>query len=66
MSTHGSDNERSGADALDGVAIHLEGEAPPARCDSVMLIGFGGLGFAGARASRSRAENVGKLSLRTQ
>ena len=53
------------AASLDGARITVSG-VPEASTWALMLIGFGGLGFAGARASRSRAENVRKLSLRTQ
>ncbi|HEY1852414.1 MAG TPA: ferrochelatase [Candidatus Binataceae bacterium] len=42
MSTNARDDARSGADVRDDVAIGGEGEAASARCDSVMLIGFGG------------------------
>jgi len=53
------------AASLDGARITVSG-VPEASTWALMLIGFGGLGFAGARASRSRAENVRKLSLRTR
>jgi hypothetical protein len=54
------------AASLDGARITVSG-VPEASTWALMLIGFGGLGFAGARASRSRAASgVRKLSLRTQ
>src|ERR1700723_695867 len=42
MSINGPDDARPGADTLVGAAIGGEGDAVSARCDSVMLIGFGG------------------------
>jgi hypothetical protein len=51
------------AASLDGARITVSG-VPEASTWALMLIGFGGVGFAGARASRSSAENVRKLSLR--
>ena len=51
--------------SLDGARITISG-VPEASTWAMMLIGFGGLGFAGARASRSRPEGDRKLSLRTR
>jgi hypothetical protein len=51
--------------SMDGARITVSG-APEASTWAMLLIGFGGLGFAGARASRSSAESVPKLSLRTR
>ncbi len=51
--------------SLDGASITVSG-VPEASTWAMMLIGFGGLGFAGARASRSRSEGDRKLSLRTR
>jgi hypothetical protein len=51
--------------SLDGARITVSG-VPEASTWAMMLIGFGGLGFAGYRASRSRAEGVRNLSLRTR
>jgi hypothetical protein len=59
----GDGNSWEGA-SLDGARITVSG-VPEASTWAMMLIGFGGLGFAGHRASRSRAEGVRKLSLRT-
>lgn len=42
MSINGPDDARSSADARRGVSIGGEAEDASARCDSVMLIGFGG------------------------
>jgi hypothetical protein len=53
------------AASMDGARITISG-VPEASTWAMMLIGFGGLGFAGARASRSRADGVRKLSLRTR
>ena len=57
----GDGNSWEGA-SLDGARITVSG-VPEASTWAMMLIGFGGLGFAVARASRSRAEPVRKLSL---
>jgi hypothetical protein len=51
--------------SLNGARITLSA-APEASTWAMMLIGFGGLGFAGYRASRSKAEGVRTLSLRTR
>ena len=51
--------------SMDGARITVSG-VPEASTWAMMLLGFGGLGFAGARASRSRAEGGRKLSLRTR
>jgi hypothetical protein len=53
------------AASMDGARITVSG-VPEASTWAMMLIGFGGLGLAGARAARSRAEGVRKLSLQTQ
>jgi hypothetical protein len=53
------------AASMDGARITISG-VPEASTWAMILIGFGGLGFAGARASRSRADGVRKLSLRTR
>jgi hypothetical protein len=53
------------AASMDGARITVSG-VPEASTWAMMLIGFGGLGLAGARASRSRAEGGRKLSLRTR
>jgi hypothetical protein len=50
--------------SLDGARITVSG-VPEASTWAMMLIGFGGLDFAGARASRSTAMGARKLSLRT-
>ncbi len=60
----GDGNSWEGA-SLDGARITLSA-APEASTWAMMLIGFGGLGFAGYRASRSRAEGVRNLSLQTR
>jgi hypothetical protein len=60
----GAGNSWEGA-SIDGARITVSG-VPEASTWAMMLIGFGGLGFAGARASRSRAEGDRKLSLRTR
>ena len=59
------DSDSWEAASLDGARITVSG-VPEASTWAMMLIGFGGLGFAGARASQSRAEGVRKLSLRTR
>ena len=51
--------------SVDGARITVSG-VPEASTWAMMLIGFGGLGFAGARALRSRAEGNRKLSLQTR
>jgi hypothetical protein len=52
-------------DSLDGARITVS-SVPEASTWAMMLVGFGGLGFAGYRASRSRSEGVRKLSLQTR
>ncbi len=51
--------------SMDGARITVSG-VPEASTWAMMLLGFGGLGLAGARTSRSRADGVRKLSLRTR
>ncbi|HEY5204124.1 MAG TPA: PEP-CTERM sorting domain-containing protein [Roseiarcus sp.] len=51
--------------SLDGARITVSG-VPEASTWAMMLIGFGGLGFASYRASRSRTEGARKLSLLTR
>jgi hypothetical protein len=60
----GDGNSWEGA-SLDGARITLSA-APEASTWAMMLIGFGGLGFAGYRASQSKAAGDRKLSLRTR
>ena len=51
--------------SLNGARVTVSG-VPEASTWAMMLIGFGGLGFSGTRASRSRTDGVQKLSLGTR
>jgi hypothetical protein len=53
------------AASMDGARITVSG-VPEASTWAMMVIGFGGLGFAGYRASRSRGGGVRRLSLQTR
>jgi hypothetical protein len=53
------------AASMDGARITVSG-VPEASTWAMMLIGFGGLGFAGYRASQSRGGGVRRLSLQTR
>jgi len=59
------DSDSWEAASLDGARITVSG-VPEASTWAMMLIGFGGLGFAGARASLSTAMGARKPSLRTR
>jgi hypothetical protein len=59
------DSDAWEAASLDGARITVSG-VPEASTWAMMLIGFGGLGFAGARASRSTAVGARTLSLRSR
>jgi hypothetical protein len=53
------------AASMDGARITVSG-VPEASTWAMMLLGFGGLALADARASRSRADGIRKLALRTR